>query len=478
MPGREDDGSYHQDTQRNRSISDEDFELYGGKISSAQRGCADASSFSTTSGTVITEENDINASYGDFSSVRLEDMALTQANPSETVRAASYEFNYMPDTVYRSLSMPEKNVGVVGRLGSTQLSKPKHLGYPTEASLLNDKDIVSTQAAQNPGLHSASFKGNIVVSCLPSYYRLEPKYHRSVKAGSSLVVVDIINNVLREHKTDFEFKENKCKWKCCFANNASVVFFNIRLWKRPQCKSRESDFALEFQRRQGDAAPFIRISNEVFAAFVLAELAEEESFKLVSGRSLMPGPMSLETPRMPSDDEIAESVMPLVEMAQSGLDDAVLEGTKALAQLSSCKDHRLVLHKCGVVKALVKLLDRQDLGTGSMLTISSQMFASACLANLSEEPIVQESLYYACGLLLKKVDNGEYADRPMRREAARTLRNLAQDDQGMDALIDQIGKPSLEVWCEEIFPKLDDDCMMTDAIVVQQRLHGRLQACN
>lgn len=453
------------DAQRNRSFSDEDRELFGGeRISSAQRGCADISILSAT----VLSRCDEPACSGMFNDNDKKEQYINSSfehYPSDCVPGSSCDFNFAEEPVYRSLAMPEVEIAVGPR--STYLTEEKFLNHNA-----------STQPKKNAFVDTPVIDASrIVVSRLPSYYRLEPKFHKNVQAESPSVIVVVIDKVLREKKVDFEFKENKCKWKCCFANNSSVVYFNIQIWGKSTCTP-INEFAVEFQRRTGDASPFISIYGEAVAAFERAQLVQKEHLKRTSERSMLYGPMSLKAPQMPSDDEIADSVRPLVEMVESCLDDAVLEGAKALAQLSSCKDHRLVLHKCGVVKALVDLLDRQDIGTGSTHAISSQMFASACLANLSEEPIAQESLYHACGLLLKKVDNGQYSDRPMRREAARILRNLAQDDQGMNALIDQIGKPRLEVWCEETYPKLEDEDILTDAMVVQQRLHGRLQACN
>ena len=43
-------------------------------------------------------------------------------------------------------------------------------------------------------------------------------------------------------------------------------------------------------------------------------------------------------------------------MVDSKLLDSVLEGTRALAQLSVQADHRMAMHKCGVVEALVGFL--------------------------------------------------------------------------------------------------------------------------
>ena len=130
----------------------------------------------------------------------------------------------------------------------------------------------------------------------------------------------------------------------------------------------------------------------------------------------------------------------------------------------------MAMHNCGVVAALVAFLN--DTTTG-LLETAAQIFAIACLANLSEEPIVQSSLYDATDMLLGHVSNGEYSDRAMRREAARTLRNLAQDDQGADAMIMRCGKDKLQSWCVQTLPCLEDASMLQDATIVQEKIQAR-----
>merc|ERR1712146_438811 len=70
----------------------------------------------------------------------------------------------------------------------------------------------------------------------------------------------------------------------------------------------------------------------------------------------------------------------------------------------------------------------------------------------------------------RHIDNGQYSDRAMRREAARTLRNLAQDDEGADAMIKRCGKKELEEFCMETLPNLDDESMRQDAEIVQRKI--------
>merc|ERR1711998_709848 len=279
---------------------------------------------------------------------------------------------------------------------------------------------------------------------------------------------------------DWEFKAHKCKWKCCHARDAVCVFFVVRLWKR---SGMSEGHVVEFQRRHGDATAFMGFYRTTVQAMQAQGLGvETKATSTTFGRpTLQPaayassGLMGLEVPTMqqsvPSEEELEKFVTPLKEMVESKLLDAVLEGTRALAQLSVQADHRMAMHNCGVVKALVDFLN--DAANFGLLETAAQIFAVACLANMSEEPVVQSSLFGACPMLLGHIDNGQYSDRAMRREAARTLRNLAQDDEGADAIITSCKKPKLEKFCMETLPMLEYNQMKQDAAIVQAKIQKR-----
>ena len=106
----------------------------------------------------------------------------------------------------------------------------------------------------------------------------------------------------------------------------------------------------------------------------------------------------------------------------------------------------------------------------------SELFAVTCLANLSEEPLCHKSLLGAAGLLLDRVTDGTFVDRCMRREAARSLRNISQDATGADDLIKAVGKAKLASWAASSFLELVDDQMKDDANEVKRNVQARWPA--
>jgi len=327
----------------------------------------------------------------------------------------------------------------------------------------------------------------LVVPKLVPYYRLEHYTHSVVTLGGSDTEVSAVNTIdaslVAQGVVDTEFKPHKAKWKCCYAHDAVCVFFSVRLFSRTV----ENDYVVEFKRDHGDAQTFKGFFRATVAALHKAGMGAEgqprpaqATFGAASSQSLM----GLQVPSMspaglPSEDEVETYVKVLNDMVDSRRIDSVLEATRAMAAFSAQKEHRMAMHKCGVVDTLVKFLEEEgEKGMSGKFEVAAQIFASACLANLSEEPIVQSSLYNATDMLLGHVSNGVYSDRPIRREAARTLRNLAQDDEGADAMINRCGKAKLESWCVETLPSLEDASMLRDATIVQEKIQARWPMVN
>lgn len=469
-----------------RSPGSEDEELFERVRSSNSRGSAEAvkaapeqllSSLSLSSQPGEAEFN--------FSGKRdpYEDH-IGQSDQADTAtRATATMFTYPKNAVFRGLSSGPTAVapqfpGVDGLpSGGAAFDGTSGLGLPPSLRPPDARRASATAAPARFEGVPANVEGLAVPNLVP-YYRLETHTSSAVTLGGADTEVEVVNTInvsLGAQGVDFEFKPHKAKWKCCHARDAVCVFFSARLWKK---SSAANEYVVEFQRRHGDAASFMGFYRATVQALHAAGMGPEcrarkapAAFGAASSQSLLGlQPPTMSPAGLPSEDEIEKYVVPLKEMVESRLLDSVLEATRALAQLSTKKEHRMAMHNCGVVAALVAFLN--DTTTG-LLETAAQIFAIACLANLSEEPIVQSSLYDATDMLLGHVSNGEYSDRAMRREAARTLRNLAQDDQGADAMIKTCGKDKLQSWCVQTLPCLEDASMLQDATIVQEKIQAR-----
>lgn len=464
-----------------RSPGSEEDELFERVVSSTARGSAEASSSGPTQllSNLGSDEAEFNFTGSrSLSETPLEKIGqMDQSDPAVRATAAT-AFHFPAKPTYRGFSggtmVAPQFPGLDGMSGAgfePPSLRPGVGGAETGAA--------SASAAAPPRFQGvpANTQGLLVPMLLP-YYRLETHTHSSVTLSGSDTEVDAVNCInisLGAQGVDFEFKPHKAKWKCCHARDAVCVFFSTRLWKKSDAPKA---YVLEFQRRHGDAASFMGFYRATVAALHASGMGPEckpRAAPATFGASSSQGLMGLQVPSMasagvPTDVEIEGYVMPLCEMVESGLLDSALEATRALAQLSSHKDHRMAMHRCGVVAALVKFLDGANRG---LLETAAQIFAIACLANMSEEPVVQSSLYGAAPMLLSHVNNGEYSDRAMRRECARTLRNLAQDDQGADAMIERCGTKTLESWCMDTLPTLEDQAMRQDAAIVREKVQAR-----
>jgi len=480
------------DDQARSPGASEDDELFERVVSSTARGSAEASAAASPSGllTSLGSSSDDGPEFNftgnkSLSNTPLDSIAQGNEQSDPAVRSTDFHFPQKP--TYRGFGGAAMGPTMV----APQLPGMEGLAG-TGAGFDGMNGLGMPPSLRPPGAASASgpaatFQGKLanveglVVPALVPYYRLETHTHSSVTLGGTTTEVDVVNAInvsLGAQGVDFEFKPHKSKWKCCHARDAVCVFFSVRLWKKA---GGAVDYVVEFQRRHGDAASFMGSYRATVKALHASGMGPECKARVAPvafGASTSQGQLDPQAPTMsaagvPTDSEMQKYVTPLVEMVKSRLLDSVLEATRALAQLSGQKDHRMTMHNCGVVPALVDFLN--DCSAG-LLETAAQIFAIACLANMSEEPIVQSSLYGAAPMLLDQVNNGQYSDRAMRREAARTLRNLAQDDEGADAMIEKCGTKKLLSWATETLPHLEDLSMKQDAAIVQEKIQARWPA--
>ena len=89
---------------------------------------------------------------------------------------------------------------------------------------------------------------------LEEYSNTYVTLHENMKEEN--MIHDIDSN-LTEHKINYIFDKNICKWKCCYAYETVCLFFNIRIWKQ------ENYYIIELIRKHGDVTNFNRIYKSI-----------------------------------------------------------------------------------------------------------------------------------------------------------------------------------------------------------------------
>jgi len=292
----------------------------------------------------------------------------------------------------------------------------------------------------------------------PSYYPLAMSNFAVDKDVKG--IVPQVHDFLNTESVDFQVQPNICKWKCCNSQNACHVEFQLRVW-RVGLKN-----VLEFMIQRGDRPTF------------------ENLFRMCKGRlthqtipqALHFSPKPLASPTAPGDFD--HLITRLVEMVATLLPDAAIEGTRALAHLSAQSELRPVLVNKEVIPCLQHFLEVEHIRNSvDHVWLSCRLFSVSCLANLSEEPMLRDSLYETTALFVELVGEGDFRDRAMRREATRALRNLAQDACGADQIIQRVGRAKLQMLSQSVFPALQDRQMQLNVADIQSNLERRWLVC-
>ena len=401
-------------------------------------------------------------------------------------------------------------------------------GVPQEASVVQGKttpvqksnEIKAAGPEADPGEDPSP-------PCLTRFYRLEPYSHGTIEVGQGqgqrATVVNEISRLLLSQKVHLEFVSQDFQWNCSFTNQGMYVLFVVRLFVRQPDGSEggatgprseldgdrssssatiplrglgSADHVLEFSKRYGDTATFLQIFRETLQGLrpngphSLESNAAQLEPALTSSSQVLDQDLE-EPPQFPETD-IAHFVQQVKAMVQSGFIDAILEGTRALAALSASPEHVVVLHECEVGPLLFKTLQvlleddlRDTIQDDGSLTMVARTFAMTCLANLAADPTIISGKNFCDApeapvgfqLLVKQLRNGTYLDAAMRREATRTLVNLARDDESLHKLVECLGRDYWEDFrqdfrCDDL---LDLD-MQAQARIVCQSVDGAFKA--
>lgn len=374
---------------------------------------------------------------------------------------------------------------------------------------------------------------------LTRFYRLEPYSHGAIEVGQGkqqrIAAVKEISRLLLNQKVHLEFVSRDFQWNCSFTNQSMYVLFVVRLFMRQpeggeggtsaSAGSRDAsgdrsnatiplesgfgtgDHVLEFSKRYGDTATFLQLFRDTLRGLksdgpntwevkdVHLEPALTSSSQVLDQEDWdgsQQQPQEQEQQEQMPETDMTHFVHQVKAMIQSGLMDAILEGTRALAALSASPEHVVVLHDCEVGPLLFKTLQvlleddvRDAIPDDSSLTMVARTFAMTCLANLAADPTIISGKNFCDApeaplgfqLLVKQLRNGTYLDAAMRREATRTLVNLARDDESLQKLVTCLGRDYWEDFrrdfrCDDL---LDLD-MQAQARVVCQSIDSAFKA--
>ena len=292
---------------------------------------------------------------------------------------------------------------------------------------------------------------------LPPYCQLEPYTSEPIpRDTNALAAGHTISAVLKNMNISFEEKPLKGKWKCSYGNNGAFVVFHLRIWRQMSADLVES-LVFEAHRRSGSIPTFMRLYRDILAGMKEANFHPEQVAATEATAAAASPVQQVLVAEDVAENDMTAFVASLKEMVASGQVDAVLEGTRALAQLSADQDERWRL--CTAIKDLESIFDDNLPATFGQFGVACEFFAVSCFANLSEEPTLHEQL--PLKLLFSLIRHGNYVDVTMRREAARAIRNVANENVG-DFISGVGGRSVLANWHHTTYGTLADDAMRND----------------
>lgn len=405
-------------------------------------------------------ERDIDGNVKDRSIDAIPLPSLEKMMPS-TEQESDYSYFTMDKPVYRSVPDLERPVeDELALLNIDSLERPKLVSMGAHADSGETSETEFADAASS----SAATVGSeeVVVMILQSFYVLTAKTHQDLSNNNEVHVARTISRVLTDEKVDFKFQPSVCRWDCNLTSGATVVHLNVSVFKRPVQDG--GKLVLEMQRLHGSVSKFMVLYGSVIEALEGTPNPYEDRVQ-----PSLP-PLSLEAePTDGLDDR--EFVRNLQDTLKGPCYSHALDSAQAMAKMSTDKRYRDLLKQEGCVRDLLAIVqDGTDFGH---VTTCARTFAVTCLANLSEESSIHDALYDAIGVLVAIIGHGSFDDRPMRREAARCLRNLAKEVGGADEIIRRVGKEKLEAWCIDVFPTIVDPRMQSDVGVIKESLDQR-----
>jgi len=333
--------------------------------------------------------------------------------------------------VYRGMNMQQALPAGFGNHNSGLAGVVDRMGFKSPYSIPASKPM--------PERMFGIGQDEIVIPSLPSPpYRLErhSSFYSMEKKDS---LKSSIEKVLAKHGADFEFDMKQCKWKV-FAYNGeyctSVVvnIFKMQPDSKPDCGAR---FAVEIQRRKGDAFAFFRWFRPLYNEWVGAGFVCSKGGCVETATKQIPV-----TPAMYS--QIAppmqiNELAPLMHMASNGEYDGVqAEAMRELSKLSANDENlKHFASADGFLPALkTMMLDSNNCNIHRCVATVIANMAQACPSK-----VVEAGCDDAICNFLDEIDRG-VEQRKSQRESVRALAALMKSSCWADSTKT---KPKLEM---------------------------------
>jgi len=242
---------------------------------------------------------------------------------------------------------------------------------------------------------------------------LEPSYHVFSTANPSMLVQQVLN-VLAQQQVDCVAKYDQFKIKCASYKSSAKLSFSVHIFSVSEGSNKR--YAVEFQRRSGDALHFSEMYRSVKRSLAGNHLIEKLTKKEASSiRAEQPvaAPLDVQI----TVEQMKATVVSLLKMAVSKEIDLKAQGMIALSDLtvSEPKIQQMMI-ETGVLTAMVDDLSCQSSDV--------QRCCVTGIANLAHERDQVCHKVYEAGAVKTVLQLAKSETPQLARESARLLANL------------------------------------------------------
>jgi hypothetical protein len=283
---------------------------------------------------------------------------------------------------------------------------------------LDPKSQLSSQTSSSADGYSIVQKSKLALSeavvqrvepPLPPGGYLEPSYHVFSTANPTALIQSVLN-VLHQQQVDCVAKHEQFKIKCSAYRSCARLSFYVHVFSAGEGSKR---YAVEFQRRSGDALHFSEIYRS--AKRSLAEQHLIEKVKASSIRPDLPAPPPIDM--QITVDQVKDTVKALLLMVTSKYVDLKAQGMVALADLTTSDPKvQKMMVEGGALDAMVEELSCQSQDV--------QRCAVTGIANLAHEREQVCHKIYDAGAVKQLLVLAKSETPQVARECARLLANL------------------------------------------------------
>ena len=266
----------------------------------------------------------------------------------------------------------------------------------------------------------------------------------------------IINMILEDiDGAAFEYITSQFYWTCSYARGSTHCKFEVRLYRDVSGK-----IVIEVNRLLGDSFSFFEVYQQLKKEFIPVDLHQELHIdSCLDKLSPMPGISdSL------SDQEAAEALKPILEMASEPNQASQMLAAEILCDLSSQNDMHNQLYEQNAIQTLVKLATEIN----SETTLRLLVIAISNLSKLQsfQHQIVQSDIL---PLLFSLAIDGTYETAEKRRSCARIIANVSSNSELAPAVVEKLDRIVLSTWIDGI-DTLQDMKLKKHAIIARDAL--------